>query len=60
MSLFLFLVICKSFFIILAVRENTWVKLAIAIPAGAPITFAKEIIDTSSLVADKVIKTLSK
>ena len=57
MSRFLFLVICKSFFIIPVTRENTRVKLALAIPAGA---LAKEVIDTHPLAADKAIKTLSK
>ena len=56
---FLFLVICRTFFIIPAVKENTRVKLALAIPAGAPVTLAKEIIDTLPLVADKIVKVLS-
>ena len=45
---------------ILVVKENTRLKLALAIPTGAPITLAKEIIDNPSVVADKVIKLLSK
>ena len=49
----------NNFFIIPVVKENTRVKLAVCIPAGAPITLAKEIIDTSPLVADKIIKVLS-
>ena len=53
---FLFLVICKHFFIFLVAKENTRVKLALAIRAGAPITLAKEILDTPPLVADKTIK----
>ena len=46
------------FFIIPVVKENTRVKLALTIPAGAPVTLAKEIIDTPPLVADKTIKIL--
>ena len=45
---------------ILVVKENTRLKLALAIITGAPITLAKEIIDNPSVVADKVIKLLSK
>ena len=56
---FSFLVTWKTFFIILVVKENTRVKLAFAIPAGAPISLAKEIIDTPPLVVDKTIKILS-
>ena len=50
----------NNFFIIPVAKENTRVKLALAIPAVAPITVLKEIIDTPSLVADKTIKVLSK
>ena len=57
---FLFLVILNNFFIIPVVKENTRVKLALAIPTGTPITLAKEIMDTPTLVADKTIKVLSK
>ena len=35
---FFFLVIFNNFFIISVVKENTRVKLALAIPVGAPIT----------------------
>ena len=55
---FLFLVISKTFFIIPVAKENTRVKLTLAIPAGTPITFAKEIIDIPPLVAE-TIKVLS-
>ena len=41
------------------VNENVKVKLALAIPAGTPITIVKEIILISPLVADKSIKVLS-
>ena len=38
---FLFLVISKTFLIIPVAKENARVKLALAIPAGTPISFAK-------------------
>ena len=49
----------RNFFIIPVVREKIKVKLALAIPAGAPITLVNEIIDTPPLVALKTIKILS-
>ena len=49
----LFLIIFNSFFIIPVVKENARLKLALAIPAGTPITLVKEIRDIPSLVADK-------
>ena len=52
----LFLVIPNSFFIIPVVKENTRVKLALAIPTGTPTILVKEIIDTHPLVADKTTK----
>ena len=58
--LILFLVICNTFFFIPVVKENTRIKLQVAIPVGTPITLAKEIIVTTPLVADKTIKTLRK
>ena len=57
---FLFLVISNRFLIILFFKENTRVKLALAIPAGILISLTKEIIDIPPLVADKSIKVLSK
>ena len=57
--LFYFLLFVTVFFIISVVKENTRVKLALAVPAGTPITFSKEIIDAPPLVADKTIKVLS-
>ena len=54
-----FLVIFSNFLTIPVVREKIKVKLALAIPTGAPTTVVNEIIDTSPLVALKVIKTLS-
>ena len=41
------------------VKENTRLKLALAIPTGTPITLAKEIIDITPLVVGKTIKVLS-
>ena len=52
---FLFLATFNNFSIILVVKENTRLKLAFAIPTGAPIILAKEIIDIPPLVADKII-----
>ena len=56
---FLFLVIFSNFLTIPVVREKIKVKLALAIPTGAPIILVNEIIDTPPLVALKTIKTLS-
>ena len=41
-----------------AVRERNKVKLALAIPTGAPTTLANEQIDTLPVVALKAIKIL--
>ena len=57
--LFLFLVIFSNFLAIPVVREKIRVKLALAIPTGAPIILVIEIIDTPPLVPLKTIKTLS-
>ena len=54
-----FLVIFSNFLTIPVVREKIKVKLALAIPTGAPIILVNEIIDTPPLVALKTIKTLS-
>ena len=56
---FLFLVMLSNFLTIPVVREKIKVKLALAIPTGAPTTLVKEMIDTPSFVALKAIKTLS-
>ena len=40
-------------------REKIKVKLALAIPTGAPIVVVNEIIDIPPVVALKIIKTLS-
>ena len=49
----------SNFLTIRAVREKIKVKLALAIPAGAPTTLVNEMIDTLPLVSLKAIKTLS-
>ena len=49
----------SSFLTIPVVREKIKVKLALAIPIGAPTTLVNEMIDTPPLVALKAIKTLS-
>ena len=56
---FLFLVMLSNFFIIPVYREKIKVKLAYAIPTGAPTTLADEMIQTPILVALKTIETLS-
>ena len=57
--LFFFLVIFNNFFTIPVVKEKIKIKLALAIPTDAPITFVNEIIDTPPVVALKTIKILS-
>ena len=54
-----FLVIFNNFLTIPVVREKIKVKLALAIPTGAPIILVNEIIDTPPLVALKTIKAWS-
>ena len=54
-----FLVTLCNFFIIPVVRERKKVRLALAIPTGAPTTLVNEIIDTLPLVALKTIKAWS-
>ena len=56
---FLFLVIFSNFLTIPVVREKIKVKLALAIPTGAPVTLENEIIDTPPVVALKPTKILS-
>ena len=41
------------------VKEKAKVKLALAIPTGAPIILVKEKIDTPPVAALEIIKTLS-
>ena len=57
--MFLFLVIFSNFLTIPVFREKIKVRLALAIPSGAPTILVNEIIDTPLLVAFKTIKLLS-
>ena len=54
-----FLVIFNNFLVIPVVREKNKVRLALAIPTGAPTIVVNEIIDTPPVVALKTIKILS-
>ena len=54
-----FLVILSNFFTIPVVREKNKVRLALAIPIGAPTILVNEIIDTKPFVAIKTIKVSS-
>ena len=56
---FLFLVIFSNFLTIPVVREKIKVKLALAIPTGAPTTLADEMIQTPLLLTLKTIQILS-
>ena len=56
---FLLLVVHNNFLTILVVRERIKVKLAFAIPTGAPATLVNEQIDTTPVVALKTTKILS-
>ena len=55
----MFLVIFSNFLTIPVVREKIKVRLALAIPTGAPAILVNEIIDTPLLAALKTIKILS-
>ena len=57
--LFFDLIIFSNFLSIPVVREKDKVRLALAIPTGAPTILVNEIIDTPLLVALKTIKILS-
>ena len=48
----------SNFFIIPVVREKIKIKLAPAIPTGAPTTLANKMVQTPPLVALKTIKTV--
>ena len=50
----------SNFLIIPVVTEKIKVKLALAIPTGAPTTLADEMIETPLLVELKTIKTMSR
>ena len=56
---FLFLVIFNNVLTITVVKEKIKVRLALAIPTGAPVILVNEIIDTPLPVALKTIKILS-
>ena len=56
----MFLVIFSIFLTIPVVMEKIKVKLAFAIPAGAPMILVNAIIDTPILAALKTIKILIK
>ena len=49
----------SNFLIIPVVIERIRVKLALAIPTGAPTTLVNKIINTPPLAALKTVKTLS-
>ena len=57
---FLFLVAFDNFFKSPVHNENAKLRLALVIPIGAPITVAKDAIETPPLVIDETIKDLSK
>ena len=50
---FLFLAVLNNFLVIPVAKDKIKVKLALAIPTGAPTTLVIEIIDTPPLVALK-------
>ena len=50
----------KIFLTISVEIENARLKLALAIPTDAPITFVNDVIKMLPLVTDKIIKDLSK
>ena len=56
---FFFLVVLNNFLVIPDVREKIKVKLAIAIPTGAPTILVNEKINNPPVVALKTIKILS-
>ena len=59
MLFLLFVVMLSNFLTIPVVREKVRVKLALAIPTGAPTSLVNEQIDTPPVVALKTTKTLS-
>ena len=56
---FFFIVVLNNFLMIPVVIEKIKVKLALAIPTGAPIVVVNEIIDIPPVVALKTINILS-
>ena len=57
---FLFRAVFNSFFTIPVDNGNVRLRLALAIPTGAPITVANDAIEILPLVADETINELSK
>ena len=60
MLFFLFIVAFNSFFMVHVEIENPRLKLALAIPTGAPITVANDTIEMLHVVTDKKINDFSK
>ena len=56
----LFLAVSTSFFMIPVEVNNARLKLAIIIPAGAPMTVANDAIEMLPVVIDKTINHLSQ
>ena len=56
---FFFFVIFNNFSVIPVAREKIKVKLALALPTGAPTILVNEQMDTPPVVARKTIKILS-
>ena len=56
---FLFLVVFNNFLAIAVAKDEIKVKLAPAIPVGAPATLADDIIQTPPLVGERTVNTLS-
>ena len=57
--LFPFFVVIFNNFLTIPVRENNKVRLALALPTGAPTILVNETIDAPPLVAPKTIKAWS-
>ena len=52
---FLFCIVFNNFFAILVEIKNTRLKLALADPTGAPITFLNDVTEMLPLVADEIM-----
>ena len=59
MCFFLFLVVLNNFLVIPVAKDKIKVKLAPAIPIGAPSALADNIMQTPPLVAERTINTYS-
>ena len=57
--LFPFFLVIFNNFLTIPVRENNKVRLALALPTGAPTILVNETIDAPPLVAPKTIKAWS-